>query len=120
MSRIQGYLVKESRGITLGDDDKLDCSVSVGSKSDSNEFVDVIVTKDDKDYKATLRVHGDKEFMLCADKEDDSVIIKSMVGELKDWLISCDYEDIFGLLEELKGLEATLSTYLEDIYRAQE
>lgn len=120
MANIYGRLEREDRSVTLGDNNKLDCSINVGSARDIEGFMDVVVTKDDKDFKATLGLHGNKEFMLCVDKEDDLVLVKSMVGELKDWLISCDYEDIFGLLEELKGLEVTLSTYLEDIYRAQE
>ena len=117
MSRIQGYLVKESRGITLGDDDKLDCLVSVGSVKKSINFVDVIVTKDEKDFKATIKVHGKTDFMFCVEKYDDSVIVKSMVEELKSWLIDADCEDMFQILEELTGLKATLCAYLEDISR---
>lgn len=120
MTNIFGTLIKESREVVLGDNEKLDCEIKVGSVKDSNGFVDVIVTKDEKDFKATVRVHGETEFMLCTEKYDDIVLVKSMVGELKSWLIDADYDDMFRILEELEGLEATLSTYLEDIYRVEE
>ncbi|MCK4329803.1 hypothetical protein KAX02_08165 [candidate division WOR-3 bacterium] len=120
MSNIYGILERESRTVTLGDSNKLECGILVGSANKSEEFVDVVVTKNEKDFEATIRVHGQKEFMLCAEKYDDIVMVKSMVLELKDWLEEVDYEEIFGVLEELEGLKATLSSYLEDIYRIEE
>lgn len=46
--------------------------------------------------------------------------VKKLIDDLKDWLEDCDYKDMFQILEELKDLEATLSTYLEDITRMEE
>lgn len=120
MSNIYGILEKESRKVELGDGEKLDCSILVGSVKDPLEFVDVVVTKGNKDFKMTIRVHGESEFMLCAEKKDDTVLVKSMAEELMDWLIGCEYKDMFLVLKELKELEATLSSYLEDLYRIQE
>ena len=121
MSNIYGILERESRTVTLGDSNKLECGILVGSANKSEEFVDVVVTKNEKDFKATIKVHGKEvAFMLCAEKNDDIAIVKSMVVELKNWLISCDYNEMFIVLEDLKELEATLSTYLEDIHRMEE
>jgi len=120
MTKIYGRLEKESREVGLGDDSKLDCEIRVGSAEDSKGFVDAVVTKGEKDFKTTIRVHGDREVMLHAEKNNDSVIVKSLIRELKDWLIDCEYEDMFWLLEELKGLEATLDAYLEDLYRIED
>ncbi len=120
MSNIYGILKKEGREVGLGDGEKLDCSILVGSVSAPLEFVDVVVTKGNKDFKVTMRVHGEKEVMLCAEKNDDIVLVKSMVEELEGWLEEVDYKDIFRILEELKELEETLSIYLEDIYRISE
>lgn len=121
MSSIYGILERESRTVTLGDDEKLDCSINVGSVKDSEEFVKVWVGKDKAGFNAEMNIYCNKRGLeLFASTEDDSVIVKSMVLELKDWLEECDYEDMFGLLEELKELEATLSSYLEDISRVEE
>lgn len=120
MSRIYGNLMGEHRDVGIGDDEKVDCEFKVGSDKVPLEFVDVIVTRDKNDYKATMKVHGETDFMLCAEKYDDTFIVKSMVNELKIWLEDSDYEEFFGLLEELKGLKATLCAYLEDIARMEE
>ena len=126
MSRIYGKLERENGVGGLGDDDKLDCEITVGSAKIPLEFVDVIVTNEligtkfDKVFKATIKLHGETDFMLCAEKDDDDAIVKSMVRELKSWLEDCDYEDMFQVLDELKGLKATLCAYIEDISRMEE
>ena len=120
MSRIYGRFKKKSREVVLGDYEKLDCEITVGSGKVPLEFVDVIVTKDGNDYKATIKVHGETDFMLCTEKDNDIVVVKSMVCELKSWLEDCDYEDMFQILDELKELKATMCAYLEDISRMEE
>ena len=52
--------------------------------------------------------------------EMTKINIKSMIEDLNSWLVDADYDDIFGLLEELKELKATLCAYLEDISRMEE
>ena len=120
MSRIYGKLEKENGIGALGDDDKVDCEISVGSAKDSLNFVAVIVTRDKEDFKATIKVHGETEFMLCAEMDNDKVLAKSMIEELNSWLEDCDYEEMFQVLDKLKGLKATLCAYLEDISRMEE
>lgn len=121
MGKIFGTLEKENREVALSDNKKLDCEINVGSAKDIEEFVKVWVGKDDKSFKSEINVYCKKRgFELFADTRDDRVIVNSLINALKDWLEEVDYEEMFGVLEELKGLEATLSTYLEDISRVEE
>ena len=119
MSNIYADLDNEKRKVSLGSNNDLDYSAYTGSVDISKRFVKVWVGKNEGvGFKSEMNVYCNKRgFELFADTEDDRVIVNSLIYALKEWMEEVDYEEIIGVLEELKGLKATLCSYLEDISR---